>query len=50
LADALDLGSSGVKPVGVQVPSLAPIGYHASKPGPKLPIPKKFFIGFGIHK
>jgi hypothetical protein len=24
LADALDLGSSGVTPVGVQVPSLAP--------------------------
>ena len=25
LADALDLGSSGVTPVGVQIPSLAPI-------------------------
>ena len=30
MADALDLGSSGVTPVGVQVPPLAP---------PKIPIP-----------
>jgi hypothetical protein len=30
LADALDLGSSGVTPVGVQIPPLAPYNNHLS--------------------